>query len=141
MKEACRFALVFSKAWHTGLGSGSAYSVTPEQVSKTAESGEYLKTGSFVIRGKRSYHHNITLTLGVGEVLHEGARRVISADPDAIEELSGKYIILKPAGPLERRSLVRQLFESFEVPPEEVERILPAGTFSVGKVKGLKLKE
>ncbi|MFQ5838117.1 MAG: ribosome rescue protein RqcH [Thermoplasmata archaeon] len=141
LKEACRFAVVFSKAWKLGLGSGSAYWVTPEQVSKTAESGEYLRTGSFVIRGKRNYVHNLALALGVGEIDCQGTRRVIAADPDAMEGLSSKYLILKPAGSVDRRTLVRRLSEAFRVPPDEVERLLPSGTFHLGKVKGLRLEE
>ncbi|MEE9237111.1 MAG: ribosome rescue protein RqcH [Thermoplasmata archaeon] len=141
LKETSRFALVFSKAWQLGIGSGSAYWVKPEQVSKTAESGQYLKTGSFVIRGRRNYHHNLALALAVGEVSYEEVKRVIAADPDAIEELSHKYVVLEPAGALERRSLVRQLSETFGVPPEEIERVLPAGTFTVRRVTGLSLDE
>ncbi|MCK4444929.1 MAG: NFACT family protein, partial [Thermoplasmata archaeon] len=34
LKEACQFAVTFSKAWSTKLGGGSAYWVKPEQVSK-----------------------------------------------------------------------------------------------------------
>ena len=34
LREACEFALVYSKAWSAGIASGSAYWVLPEQVSK-----------------------------------------------------------------------------------------------------------
>ncbi len=141
LRQACRLALDYSKAWRVGVGSGSAYWVTPEQVSKTAESGEYLRTGAFVIRGRRNYHHNIPLALGVGAVSYEGTERVIPGDPEAMEELSAKYVILEPAGPLNRRLLARKLSDAFRVPPEEIERILPTGSFHVRKVKGLRLEE
>src|SRR5205807_1034391 len=59
LREACEFALAYSKAWSAGLASGSAYWVLPEQVSKQAESGEFLPRGAFVIRGKRNYLHNL----------------------------------------------------------------------------------
>src|SRR5205807_2176696 len=39
LREACEFALAYSKAWSAGLASGSAYWVLPEQVSKQSESG------------------------------------------------------------------------------------------------------
>ena len=45
--EACAFALSFSRAWAAGMRTGSAYWVTPVQVSKTPESGEYISTGSW----------------------------------------------------------------------------------------------
>src|SRR5207249_950656 len=52
MREACEFALAYSKAWPAGMTSGSAFWVLPEQVSKQAESGEFLPKGGFVVRGK-----------------------------------------------------------------------------------------
>jgi len=36
-----------------------------DQVSKTPQSGEYLVTGSFMIRGKKNYVHPQRLELGV----------------------------------------------------------------------------
>lgn len=141
LREACRFALAFSRAWRAGIGAGSAYWVTPEQVTKTAESGEYVKTGSFVIRGRRNYHHNLPLALGVGLVEYEGATRVIPTDPDAIARLADRYVLLEPAGPLERAELVGRLAPAFRVPREEIERLLPAGTFRVAQVHGLRLEE
>jgi predicted ribosome quality control (RQC) complex YloA/Tae2 family protein len=140
LREACRLAVVYSKAWNLGLGSGSAYWVTPEQVSKTAESGEYLRTGSFVIRGKRNYVHNIPLALGVGEMSYQRVRRIAAADPDAIAKLSDAYVILEPGGKVERRHLVRLLSDAFQVPPDEIERLLPSGTFHVVSFKGIDLK-
>ncbi|MFQ5986383.1 MAG: ribosome rescue protein RqcH [Thermoplasmata archaeon] len=138
LREASRFALVYSKAWRLGLGSGSAFWVTPDQVSKTAESGEYLKTGSFVVRGKRNYVHNLDLVLGVGEVDVEGSRRIMGGDPHALRALSRRYILAKPAGPLRRRELARVLSQAFEVPLSEVERTLPTGTFDVTEVHGIR---
>ncbi len=140
LKEACRFALVFSKAWKAGVGSGSAYWVTPEQVSKTAQSGEYLRTGSFVIRGRRNYFHNLSLALGVGLVEREGVQRVISADPSTMKKLADSYVVLEPAGVLGRAILVRHLSEAFQVPPEEVDRVLPAGEFVLRLSRGLELR-
>ncbi len=138
LREASRFALVYSKAWRHGLGSGSAFWVTPDQVSKTAESGEYLKKGSFVIRGKRNYAHKLALVLALGEVEVEGNRRVIGGDPDALRALSSRYLLVKPGGPLRRQDLARTLSHAFEVPADELERILPTGAFEVTEVHGLR---
>jgi predicted ribosome quality control (RQC) complex YloA/Tae2 family protein len=138
LREASRFALVYSKAWRHGLGSGSAFWVTPDQVSKTAESGEYVKKGSFVIRGKRNYLHKLALVLALGEVEVEGNRRVIGGDPDALRALSSRYLLVRPAGPLRRQDLARTLSHAFEVPAEEMERILPTGAFEVTEVHGLR---
>ena len=42
----------------------AAYWVTPDQVSKTAPSGEYLTVGSFMIRGKKNFLPPSQLTMG-----------------------------------------------------------------------------
>ncbi|MFQ5919485.1 MAG: ribosome rescue protein RqcH [Thermoplasmata archaeon] len=138
LREASRFALIYSKAWKHGLGSGSAFWVTPDQVSKTAESGEFVKQGSFVIRGKRNYVHKLALVLGVGEVEVEGSRRIMGGDPDALRTLSRRYLLVKPAGPVRRQDLARSLSHAFEVPAVEAERILPTGAFEVTEVHGLR---
>lgn len=140
LREACRFALVHSKAWRLGLGGGSAYWVTPEQVSKTAQSGEYLKTGAFVVRGKRNYVHNLELILGVGEVEVEGTHRVVGGDPEAVRARADRYLVLKPGGRGDRGALASFLSATFEVPREEVERTLPAGTFEIVEAQGVNLE-
>jgi len=48
------FDCAFSVAW-TAKVVISAYWVHAEQVSKTAPTGEYLQTGSFMVRGKKNY--------------------------------------------------------------------------------------
>ena len=53
METGC-FALCQSSAWAAKIIT-SAYWVHAEQVSKTAPTGEYLTTGSFMIRGKKNY--------------------------------------------------------------------------------------
>lgn len=62
-EEAACFALIFSSAWKNKSFSSQVYSVHPEQVSKTANTGESLSTGAFVIRGKREYYKKLNLKL------------------------------------------------------------------------------
>jgi len=61
--EAACFALIFSSAWKTKSFSAEVYSVSPDQVSKTANTGESLGAGAFVIRGKRTYYKKLNLKL------------------------------------------------------------------------------
>ena len=63
LEEAASFLICFSNAWKD-KSPDSAYWVKPEQVSSTPESGEYIKKGSFVIRGKRNYIYRTSLELG-----------------------------------------------------------------------------
>lgn len=63
-----------SGAWNQKVIT-SAYWVYSEQVSKTAPSGEFLTTGSFMIRGKKNYLPPSPLIMGFGVLfkLHESS--------------------------------------------------------------------
>merc|ERR1719225_162913 len=63
LTEAGQFAVCFSAAWDSKVMT-AAYWVTPDQVSKTAPSGEYLTVGSFMIRGKKNFLPPSQLTMG-----------------------------------------------------------------------------
>ncbi|CEG84017.1 hypothetical protein RMATCC62417_17873 [Rhizopus microsporus] len=54
-----------SKAWDSKIVT-SAYWVYPDQVSKSAPTGEYLTTGSFMIRGKKNFLPPVQLVYGFG---------------------------------------------------------------------------
>ena len=54
LEEAGNFALLNSSAWDAKIVT-KIYWVEADQVSKTAQSGEYLPTGSFMVRGKKNY--------------------------------------------------------------------------------------
>lgn len=66
LAQAGTMSVVQSKAWDSKIVT-SAWWVSASQVSKTAPSGEYLTTGSFMIRGKKvvfnSECHHILMLL------------------------------------------------------------------------------
>jgi hypothetical protein len=66
LKDTAQVAACFSKAWKEGFASIDVYSMTPDQISKTANTGEYLAKGSFVIRGERKWYKDIPLELSFG---------------------------------------------------------------------------
>ena len=65
LEEAANMAVCYSTAWEAKIVT-RAWWVRPEQVSKTAPSGEYLTVGSFMIRGKKNYLPLSQLILGLG---------------------------------------------------------------------------
>ena len=138
LREACEFALAYSKAWSAGIAGGSAYWVLPEQVSKQAESGEFLPRGAFVIRGKRNYVHDLPVRLAVGEVEVEGHRKIMGGPVSALAARSPKYVVLAP-GKEDRERVAKQLAAAFEVPIEEITRTLPPGGVEISETVGLTL--
>lgn len=66
IKEAADATVTFSRAWKLGMQTTPVFYVKPEQVSKTAQSGEYLTRGAFVIRGRTNYVGNkINCAIGI----------------------------------------------------------------------------
>lgn len=65
LEQAGRFAMCRSSAWSSKLVT-SAWWVYPSQVSKSAPTGEYLTTGSFMIRGKKNFLPPHQLVMGFG---------------------------------------------------------------------------
>ena len=64
--EAAQLAASHSRAWKFKFGAIDVYWVHPHQLSKTPPSGEYLKRGAFIIRGKKNYLRKTPLQLAIG---------------------------------------------------------------------------
>ncbi|XP_014250530.1 nuclear export mediator factor NEMF homolog [Cimex lectularius] len=65
LNEAGTMAVCCSVGWDAKILC-SAWWVTHEQVSKTAPTGEYLQTGSFMVRGHKNYLLPAQLAMGCG---------------------------------------------------------------------------
>ncbi|KAL9031541.1 MAG: hypothetical protein Q9196_000436 [Gyalolechia fulgens] len=65
LSQAGSFSVATSSAWDSKAVM-SAWWVHPNQISKTAPTGEYLTTGSFAIRGEKNYLPPAHLLLGFG---------------------------------------------------------------------------
>ena len=86
------FLVCMSNNWKVSR-SENTYYVNPEQVSKTAPSGEYVTKGSFMIRGNKNYLPNANLELGIGILFIDGKG-------DEIEYISKPNKILKSCIPV-----------------------------------------
>lgn len=65
LSQAGTLAVASSSAWDSKAGM-SAWWVNADQVSKSAPTGEFLPTGSFMIRGKKNFLPPAQLILGFG---------------------------------------------------------------------------
>ncbi|XP_025834087.1 nuclear export mediator factor NEMF homolog isoform X2 [Agrilus planipennis] len=91
--EAGTAAICYSVAWDAKVVP-NAYWVWGEQVSKTAPTGEYLSTGSFMVRGKKNFLPPLNFILGFGILFrveenciekHKGERKPITSEADLTE--------------------------------------------------------
>ena len=95
LQEAAQFAVSYSSIWKEGRFADDAYMVTPDQVSKTPESGEYIEKGGFVIRGDRTYFRDVEAEVAVG-VQCEPVTRVVGGPPSAIEGVAETMLRVEP---------------------------------------------
>ncbi|KAE9365116.1 hypothetical protein N431DRAFT_387099 [Stipitochalara longipes BDJ] len=91
LSQAGSLAVACSSAWDSKAGM-SAWWVNADQVSKSAPTGEFLPTGSFMVRGKKNFLPPAVLLLGFGVVFQiseeSKARHVkhrIQDDDSAVE--------------------------------------------------------
>lgn len=130
LREACAFALAQSKGWVAALSEGTAFWVYTDQVSKTPQAGEFIPRGAFIIRGKRNYEHHLPIELAVGEITYQNERKIMCGPVLSVSKMSSKYFIVKPGK--EKGSKVTGLIaKEFNVPEEEVARILPPGNVEI----------
>jgi predicted ribosome quality control (RQC) complex YloA/Tae2 family protein len=121
LEEACIFSLTYSKAWNAKIGAGSAYWVLPEQVSKTPQPGEFLPRGAFVIRGKRNYLHRLNMRVAIGEIEHEGEKKIMGGPVSAVQSHSKKYVIIEP-GDVKKNEFANAIAKVFNAAQEEILR-------------------
>ena len=126
LNEACQFAVVYSKAWKQ-FAFASAYWVYPQQVSKKAESGEFIPKGAFIIRGKRNYM-KCKMEFGIGIVEIKGAKKVMAAPPEAIKKYAERWIIFEP-GEEDKNNFAKKIANAFKMPVSSVLSALPSGGF------------
>lgn len=97
LTEAGTMAVCYSAAWDAKIVT-SAWWVHHHQVSKTAPTGEYLTTGSFMIRGKKNFLPPSYLIMGFAFLFkvdeqsvsrHRGERKVKTVEED-MEEVSSR---------------------------------------------------
>lgn len=103
LTEAGNLAVCMSRAWEAKIVVG-AWWVKADQVSKTAPSGEYLGTGSFMIRGQKNFLPPAVLQLGFGFLQY-------SEDEELVAKRREKR--------LQREEIRRQAFIDGVVPEDD----------------------
>ncbi|MCD6455745.1 MAG: NFACT family protein [Methanophagales archaeon] len=111
LKEIAQFAASYSNLWKYGFYEGECYCVTGEQVSKTPPSGEYIKRGSFVVRGKRKYF-KAALGLCIG-IEKAGNRLVVCPVSDPQRSKLDNFVELEPGGDVGKNELSKEIVKFF----------------------------
>ena len=139
-EETAEFLACYSRAWKAGISSIEVFYVNPDQVTKEANSGEYLQKGSFMIRGKTTYIHAY-LRLAISVI--DG--RVYSGPISAIKTyLSNFYPDLKKhelekkffkivQGTSKSSQVAKEIKKKFGGDLDEIIKALPPGGCRISK--------
>ena len=142
MNEVAHATVCFSRAWREGLYGVKAYWVHPEQVKKSAPSGEFLPKGSFTIEGQRNFINPGNLILAVGIIPQEDGYALTCGPPETIKKNSICYAIIEPHG-LEMVDAAKKIRIEFLKIYEEITkkitiddfvRVMPAGKSQIKEV-------
>jgi len=128
LREVADATCTYSRAWKLGLGTTNVFWVAPEQVSKTAESGEYMGKGSFMIRGKTNYlYPKLEYALGlVGEEIIGGPIKAV--------ETKTKNFVRIIQGKESKSNLAKKIKHKLKGGDlDEIIRFLPAGGGEIKK--------
>jgi predicted ribosome quality control (RQC) complex YloA/Tae2 family protein len=93
--EVAQFAASYSNAWKAGHFSADVYFARPDQVSKTAESGEFVARGGFIVRGERRYAKDVQLGVAIG-VQKEPSVAIIGGPVAAVRARTEHVVELSP---------------------------------------------
>ncbi len=127
LREAAQWAVAFSKAWRAGLASAQAFWASPDQVSKGAESGEFVPRGAWVVRGTKHFVPDVPLELGIGPVRYDGEEFLAVAPATALRARGTVRFLLTPGDERERASREIDLARELGVPRSRLQGLLPAG--------------
>ena len=142
VNEVAHATVCFSRAWREGMYGVSAYWVEPEQVKKSAPTGQFLPKGSFSIEGQRNFVKISTLKLAVG-IMPQGDDYVVTCGPpEPIKKNSICYAIIEPHGSemvdsakkirLEFLKLEEEITKKINI--DDFVRALPAGASQITEV-------
>ncbi|MBS7612417.1 NFACT family protein [Candidatus Bathyarchaeota archaeon] len=111
--EASVITACYSRAWSDGLANLDVFYVKPDQVSKSPPSGEYIKSGGFMIRGDRNYVRKIPLKLCIGVKMEEDGIIVLPCSEENAKKLFDVYVSIRP-GNVDKRRLAEKIVEKLK---------------------------
>lgn len=148
MREAAQLAASYSRAWKEMLTAVDVYWVSPEQVSKSPPPGQYLKKGSFIIRGSKNYVRHVPLQVAIGIKIEKEYPMVIGGPPKAVMKQTDIYVKIVPGNQTSsklakqmKNVLSKQVPQDMrrkilEISMEEIQRFIPLGK---GIIKSFKV--
>jgi predicted ribosome quality control (RQC) complex YloA/Tae2 family protein len=132
IEETAQAVAVYSKAWKVGHSIADVFYVKSEQVTKEAQSGEYMSKGSFMVRGKTKYLHP-KLEYSIGLLEDEKGDEIIGGPKTAIKKRTNKFVTIV-VGREKKSSLAKKIKAKLKGGDlDDIIKFLPAGGGEIKK--------
>ncbi len=95
--QAANMALIWSRGWNGGGGAGTSFWVKPGQVSKTAESGEFVAKGAFIVRGNRNWIKDLEMKMAIGLICINGIPLLLGGTNEMVSKLCTRWAEIQPS--------------------------------------------
>ncbi len=135
LEESAHMAICWSRAWQSGKGHGTVYAVKPGQVSKTAQTGEYIGKGAFIVRGQRKWFKDLDMKIGLGLASVNNIVMLIAGTPETIKQKFSRYVILSH-GLKKKETVANQISKFTGLPTDDILPCLP-GNLQIEEEVGL----
>ena len=127
LEEAATLALCWSRAWNGGGAHGTVFAVKPAQVSKSAQTGEYVGKGAFIVRGQRQWFKDLDVQMGIGLVAINGVPLLMSGTVASTKQRCERYAILSP-GQTKKEQLANRIYKATGLRTDDVLSVLPGSS-------------
>jgi predicted ribosome quality control (RQC) complex YloA/Tae2 family protein len=128
LQETADATAIYSKAWKLGLTSTKVFYVKPDQVSKEAESGEFVPKGAFMIRGKTTYMHpKMHVAIGARE---DGS--IMGGSVSAVKHHCEKFVEVQQ-GNEKTAAIAKKIRSKIGGDLDDIIKVIPAGGSKVKK--------
>ena len=122
LQETANATFTFSKAFKLGLMDANVFWVTPDQVTKEAQAGEFLPKGAFMIRGKTNYiHPKPDIAVGLTST---GA--VMGGPVSAIKKNCSVYVEIQ-SGKEKASAVAKKIRAKIGGELDDIIRVMPSG--------------
>ena len=121
--EVAVFTASYSKAWKLGLRNTEVFHVSPEQVSKTAQSGEYIAKGAFMIYGKKNI---IATSPGLAICLLQDGT-VMSGPLSAVKKQTENFVEIEQ-GNEKTSAIAKKIQKRIGSDIDSIIRVIPPGS-------------
>ncbi|MEA3430590.1 MAG: NFACT RNA binding domain-containing protein [Nanoarchaeota archaeon] len=127
LNETAQQTASYSKAWKLGIAAAEVFHVKPDQVTKTALSGEYIAKGAFMIYGKKNL---MTAKLEIAIGNKDG--KIIGGPVEAIKAQTKDYVRVTQ-GKGKTSDIAKKIKKKIGGDLDEIVRFLPAGGCEIKK--------